>query len=160
MRLGLLPRLNSRVCARFCIKNGGIDILPAVKGEDSRPPLGYCGLRRGLFLRCECTSFLVKQERRWLCQPAVTPISPIRGETRRYFLSDILSTVHVCIRYCPAVIADVQPTFNTVRLALSSTTRTRLRCNPFGHLLNCDVLHLCFVGEHRGEAVERPRVQI
>ena len=51
-----------------------IDILPALKGEDSRPALGYCGLRRGLFLRCERTSFLVKQERRWLCQPAVTPI--------------------------------------------------------------------------------------
>jgi len=55
-----------------------IDILPALKREGfprhRAAGLGYCGLRRYLFLRCKRTSFLVKQERRWLCQPAVTPI--------------------------------------------------------------------------------------
>jgi hypothetical protein len=34
----------------------GFDILPALKGEDSRPPLGYCGLRRCLFSRCEASA--------------------------------------------------------------------------------------------------------
>ncbi len=62
-----------------------VDILPALKREDSRT-LGYCGLRRDLFLRCERTSFLVKQVRRWLCQPAGTPISTVASEIRSYFL--------------------------------------------------------------------------
>jgi hypothetical protein len=33
-----------------------IDILPALKGEDSRPPLGYCGSRRSLFSRCKASA--------------------------------------------------------------------------------------------------------
>ena len=98
-----------------------------VNSWDSHPPLGYCGLRRDLFLRCKCTSFLVKQERRWLCQPAVTPITTIRGGTRRYFLSNVLGTVHICVRYRPAVVAHVQPAFNTVRVTCATTTRTRRR---------------------------------
>ncbi len=46
--------------------------------------LGRCGLRCNLFLRCKRTSFLIKQERRWLYQPAVTlifPSQPRLGDT-------------------------------------------------------------------------------
>ncbi len=32
------------------------DIIPTQKREDSRPPLGYCGLRRGLFSRGEASA--------------------------------------------------------------------------------------------------------
>ena len=84
-----------------------VDILHTTEVVGFPTALGYCGLRRDLFLRCERTSFLVKQERRWLCQPAVTPISTIRGGTRRYFLSDVLSTVHVRVRHRAALITDV-----------------------------------------------------
>jgi hypothetical protein len=74
--------------------------------------LGYCGLRRGLFSWREASTLAVEQVRRWLCQPAVTPISPAAGETRRYFLSDVLCAVHVCIRHQPALVAGVEATLD------------------------------------------------
>jgi len=51
-----------------------IDILPALKGEDSRLPLGYCGLRCDLFLWGYSPRRFIEQAYRWLCQTAVTPI--------------------------------------------------------------------------------------
>ena len=113
-----------------------------------------------MFLRCERTSFRVKQERRWLCQPAVTPITAIRGGTRRYFLSDVLRAVHVRVRYRPTVVAHVQPTFDTVSITLATTVGTRFRGISLGYLLNGDAFHLGFVFEQVDESVERPRVQV
>ena len=71
-----------------------LDILPALKREDSRPQLGYCGLRSHLFLWGYSPRRFVEQAYRWLCQTAVTPILL---RTRSYRLSHILRRITVAI---------------------------------------------------------------
>jgi len=87
--------------------------------------IGFQQSRRRLFLRWEASALRVEQVRRWLCQPAVAPVTAIRGGTRRYLLSNVLGTVHVRVRHHLTVITDVQSALNTVRVTLPTTTRLR-----------------------------------
>ena len=75
-------------------------------------------------------------------------------------MSNVLSTVHVCIRHRTTLITDVQTALNTVHLTLTTTARTRLRRITLRHSFDRDAFHLGFVLKHRGEAVEGPRVQV
>ncbi len=45
-----------RITLRNDTPTAWLDILPALKGEDSQPPLGYCGLRRVLLSRCKAAA--------------------------------------------------------------------------------------------------------
>ena len=77
----------------------------------------------------------IEQAHRWLCHPAVIPISAaISGEIREYlcFLSDILGSVNIGVRNQSAVIADVQPTLNALAVGFRPTDRAGLRGVAFG----------------------------
>ena len=75
-------------------------------------------------------------------------------------MSDILGSAHVSVRHCTALITDVQPAFNTVRVTFATTARARLRRVLLGDFLDGDTFHLRLVFEEVGEPVECPRVQV
>jgi hypothetical protein len=68
---------------------------------------------------------LIEQAHRWLCHPAVIPISPIRGEIREYFLSDVLGSVHVSIGYQDTFVARVQALIDALAAVDRHTGSTR-----------------------------------
>jgi hypothetical protein len=79
--------------------------------------VGYYGSRfavRSLFSWGETALTTVEQMNRWLCQPAVIPITAICGETQEYLLSNVIRTVHVRVRNCSALLTHVQSTFDTL----------------------------------------------
>ena len=102
----------------------------------------------------------IEQVNRWLCQPAVIPITAICGETREYLLSNVLRTIHIRIRHRIALLAHVQATFNTLVVICVAARRTRLRRIAFGHQLNVDAFRFRLVVQKRRESVERPPVQV
>ena len=86
--------------------------------------LGFAVRLRDLFSQGETTLATVEQANRWLCQPAVTPISGWRLGGTFVLLSDVLCTVNVGIRHGPALLADVQPTFDALTVVFVTTPNT------------------------------------
>jgi len=102
----------------------------------------------------------VEQAHRWLCHPAVIPISPVTDEIREYLLSDVLGSVHVGVGDHPALVADVQPTFDALAVVGRPTGCTRFGRAALVHALDADAALGGFVFQHLEEAVERPSVQV
>ena len=91
------------------------DILLAVNGEASRTAGGvFAGLRHDLFSRVKRPALAVEQVCRWLCHTAGTPILTVR--TWSYLLAHILRSITVRVGHQLTRRADVQATFDTVRL--------------------------------------------
>ena len=88
---------------------------------------------------------------------AVTPILAVR--TRSYLLTHIFRPVTISIRYQFTRRTDVQATFNTVRLRVIATRRTRLRGVPLVLFQHLDATNLALVCKILVDAVERPRME-
>ena len=114
-----------------------------------------------LFSRGETALAAVEQANRWLCHPAVIPISAtVRGEIREYLLSDIFRSTAIGVRNQPTRLTDIQPTLNALWAVGSATRRTRLRRSPLVCANHVDPAFFALVFKHRLEAVERPSMQI
>jgi hypothetical protein len=83
------------------------------------------------------------------------------GETRSYFVTDILDPVHIGVRHCFTLVTDGQSLVrHSLLLGVAHTTRTRFRRVLFRHFLDRDAFHLSLVRQQRHEPAERPRVQV
>lgn len=103
------------------------DILPRVNAGVSRYRVGILGFAvHDLFSRGESTLATVEQVDRWLCHPAVIPLSPITGEIREYLSSDILGPVNVGVGDGTSAVTDVQPAFDALISVLRPTGGIRL----------------------------------
>jgi len=102
----------------------------------------------------------VEQAHRWLCHPAVIPISPVTGEIWEYLLSDVLGPVHIGISDQPTLVTHVQPTFNTLAVVDGPARTTGLGGTTFVHALNTDAVFGRFVFQHLRKIVERPPMEI
>ena len=102
----------------------------------------------------------VEQAHRWLCHPAVMPISPIAGETWEYLPANVLRTIDVRVGDRLTRLADVRATLGALAVIGESTCCTRFRRVAFVYTLNADAAFCGFVFQHLGEAVERPSVQV
>jgi hypothetical protein len=80
----------------------------------------------------------VEQVNHWLCQPAVIPITAIRGEIREYLLPNVFRTIHVRVRNRLALLTDVQSAFNALTVVRVAAHRTRLRRIAFRRQLHVD----------------------
>ena len=78
----------------------------------------FAGLRSHLLLWGYSPRRFVEQADRWLGQTAVTPI---HFWIRSYRRTHILSRVQIAVRNQLTIVADVQATFNTVRVGFHPT---------------------------------------
>ena len=97
----------------------------------------------------------------WLSQPTGTPIPgqlPGRlGVTFVVYLeTDVLRPIHICIECVVTLLADVQPTFNTLVVVFATADTTRFARVALIDFYDLDSLTLCFVFEDAGESVKRP----